>query len=118
MEYYGVQREQELSFRGVFRLGASGGLTLLAAEFDQRMAGLITADDDAGVVDFLSMGPIARLAHPTHDHFLPLIYALGLRGQRDAIEYFNDEVVDVFGLDAFDRGATCLSRIWLVQRYR
>jgi len=64
-----------------------------AEEFDQRMAGLITAGDDAGVVDFLRMGPIARLAHPTHDHFLPLIYALGLRGQRDAIEYFNDEVV-------------------------
>ncbi|MBM3960059.1 MAG: SMP-30/gluconolactonase/LRE family protein [SAR202 cluster bacterium] len=35
MEYYGVKREQELSFRGVFRLGASGGLTLLATDFEQ-----------------------------------------------------------------------------------
>ena len=64
-----------------------------ADEFDQVMAGLISDGNDAGVVDFLEMGQIARLAHPTHDHFLPLIYALGLRSEKDEIEYFNDEMV-------------------------
>ena len=36
MEYYGVPREQELDFRGLYRLDPeSGELTLLASDFDQ-----------------------------------------------------------------------------------
>ncbi len=36
MEYYGVPREPELDFRGVYRLDPAGGsLTLLASDFDQ-----------------------------------------------------------------------------------
>ena len=36
MDYYGVEREQELDWRGVYRLSADGGeLTLLADDFDQ-----------------------------------------------------------------------------------
>jgi 4,5-DOPA dioxygenase extradiol len=64
-----------------------------AQEFDARVAKMISEGDDRGVVGFLEMGQVARLAHPTHDHFLPLLYALGLRGERDVIEHFNDELV-------------------------
>lgn len=35
MEYYGVKRDQELAFQGVFRIGANGGLKLLASDFVQ-----------------------------------------------------------------------------------
>ncbi|MBM3945356.1 MAG: 4,5-DOPA dioxygenase extradiol [SAR202 cluster bacterium] len=64
-----------------------------AVEFDETMKALIDGGDDRGVVDFLGMGTVARLAHPTHDHFLPLIYALGLRTDRDRVEHFNDDIV-------------------------
>lgn len=42
-------------------------------------------------MDFQGLGSLARSAHPTHDHFLPLLHTLGVRGSKDQIEYFNDE---------------------------
>ena len=34
-----------------------------------------------------------QLAIPTPDHYLPLIFALGLKGKTDKIELFNDKMV-------------------------
>jgi 4,5-DOPA dioxygenase extradiol len=51
-----------------------------AVEFDQRMATTIMNGDHAPAVDFLSLGELASLAHPSYDHFLPLLYTLGLAG--------------------------------------
>ena len=61
-----------------------------AIEFDAVITSLIDHGNDQGVVDFESLGSIAQTAHPTHDHFLPLIYTLGLKGGQEQIEYFND----------------------------
>jgi 4,5-DOPA dioxygenase extradiol len=49
-----------------------------AIEFDQRMAAAIAKGDHAQAVNFLELGELASLAHPTYDHFLPLLYALGV----------------------------------------
>ena len=40
--------------------------------------------------NFLKLGETANLAHPTYDHFLPLLYCLGLRMQGDHVTTFND----------------------------
>ncbi|MBN4064246.1 4,5-DOPA dioxygenase extradiol [Dehalococcoides mccartyi] len=71
------------------RLGAGGDW---ATEFDEMMKGYMDDGDQQSVVDFLKMGPIARLAHPTHEHFLPLLYSLGLRTEKDEITYFNESI--------------------------
>jgi 4,5-DOPA dioxygenase extradiol len=49
-----------------------------AIEFDRRMASAVADGRHAEAIDFLSLGPLASLAHPTYDHFLPLLYCLGL----------------------------------------
>ena len=36
--------------------------------------------DLAALADFQQLGPVAQLAHPTHDHYLPLLHAAGRRG--------------------------------------
>jgi 4,5-DOPA dioxygenase extradiol len=59
-----------------------------AVEFDQRMATAIAAGDHAPAVDFLALGELARLAHPSYDHFLPLLYALGVAGPDAAVRTF------------------------------
>src|SRR3954469_18764555 len=36
------------------------------------------------------LGPLAAIAHPTYDHFLPILYALGLQTTGDEIRSFCD----------------------------
>ena len=61
-----------------------------AVEFDETTKTNIDSHNHQSVVDFMKMGSLGRLAHPTHDHFLPLLYSLGLQTDRDEIAYFND----------------------------
>ena len=49
-----------------------------AIEFDQRMTAAILKGDHSQPINFLQLGDLARLAHPSYDHFLPLLYTLGL----------------------------------------
>jgi 4,5-DOPA dioxygenase extradiol len=68
----------------VHNLGERGGTGVTerprdwAVEFDHRIGSAIVKGDHAPAVNFLELGDLARLAHPTYDHFLPLLYALGL----------------------------------------
>jgi 4,5-DOPA dioxygenase extradiol len=34
-----------------------------------------------------------QLAVPTPDHFIPLLYALALKGEKETITFFNDKPV-------------------------
>jgi 4,5-DOPA dioxygenase extradiol len=43
--------------------------------------------------DYQSLGTAAKLAIPTSEHYLPLLYTLGLSDSKDAISFFNDKAV-------------------------
>jgi 4,5-DOPA dioxygenase extradiol len=68
----------------VHNLGERGGTGVTetprdwAVEFDRRMAAAVASGRHAEAIDFLSLGSLAKLAHPTYDHFLPFLYSLGL----------------------------------------
>jgi 4,5-DOPA dioxygenase extradiol len=59
-----------------------------AIEFDQRMAAAIANGDHAQAVNFLQLGELASLAHPTYDHFLPLLYSLGVSAPGQVTQTF------------------------------
>jgi 4,5-DOPA dioxygenase extradiol len=61
-----------------------------AIEFDAAMWKHIREGNHQAVVDFQKMGTAALQAHPTYDHFLPLLYCLGLKADHDEIRTFND----------------------------
>ena len=78
----------------VHNLGERGGTGVTerprdwAVEFDRRMADAISSGDHAQAVNFLALGDLAALAHPTYDHFLPLLYSLGLAGPGGDVRTF------------------------------
>lgn len=58
-------------------------------EFDTQIAGWIESGDDRSIVGFQKLGSLAQKAHPTYDHFLPLLYVLGMKSKTDESEFFN-----------------------------
>jgi len=58
-------------------------------EFDSRTTDLLEKGDLAALTDFQHWGPVAKQAHPTHEHFLPLLYAAGAVDTKEAPRFFN-----------------------------
>ncbi len=54
---------------------------------------LITDGDYNPLINYESLGAEARLAIPTPEHYLPLLYSLGLKGSKDSVSFFNDKAV-------------------------
>jgi 4,5-DOPA dioxygenase extradiol len=63
-----------------------------AVEFDTRIKDFVDKNDHRGVVEYAALGTAARLAVPTNEHFLPLLYALALKDEADRVTYFNDRL--------------------------
>ena len=53
-----------------------------AREFDAWVQGHLQRGELDALVDFQRQGDVARLAHPTHEHYLPLLYAAGAAKRR------------------------------------
>jgi 4,5-DOPA dioxygenase extradiol len=63
-----------------------------AREFDAQLASLIQNGDHQALVSYDTQGESARLAIPTNDHFLPLLYVLALQESTDTLSFFCDKV--------------------------
>jgi 4,5-DOPA dioxygenase extradiol len=63
-----------------------------ATHFNDRVKALIVARDDASLVDYPALGEEAMLAIPTPDHYLPLLYMLGMRGADEPVRFFSDRL--------------------------
>jgi 4,5-DOPA dioxygenase extradiol len=60
-----------------------------AVEFDGKIAAQIEKGDLAGLAAFEALGALAQQAHPTYDHFLPLLYAAGAADETEPPRFFN-----------------------------
>ncbi len=64
-----------------------------ALKMDYQFKKLITHGDPKPLINYESLGNSARLAIPTPEHYLPLLYSLGLRGTNETATFFNDKAV-------------------------
>jgi len=64
-----------------------------AFKINNTFKALIEAGSHDRLIDYFKLGKEAQLAIPTPEHFLPLIYTLGLKGKQDAVSFFNDKAV-------------------------
>jgi 4,5-DOPA dioxygenase extradiol len=64
-----------------------------ALQMNDKFKNLITAGDYKPLINYESLGREAMLAIPTPEHYLPLLYTLGLKGNKDKVSFFNDKAV-------------------------
>jgi 4,5-DOPA dioxygenase extradiol len=64
-----------------------------AININEKFKSLIQHSDHQALIDYASLGKEALLAIPTPEHYLPLMYTLGLKGSKDSVAFFNDKAV-------------------------
>jgi len=58
-----------------------------AVRFEEHARELLLKGEDAPLVNYESLGRDARLAAPTQEHYLPLLYVLGLRRKKEKVSF-------------------------------
>ncbi len=62
-----------------------------AIEMNELFKTKIMENDDAALIAYEKLNAAAKLAIPTPDHYYPLIYTLGLKEEKDQVNFFNDK---------------------------
>jgi 4,5-DOPA dioxygenase extradiol len=64
-----------------------------AVEMNDTFKRLITNHDHQALIQYEALGTAARYAIPTPEHYLPLLYVLGLKEKSESASFFNDKSV-------------------------
>jgi 4,5-DOPA dioxygenase extradiol len=103
-EHYALgQRLKALRERGVLIVGSGNIVHNLralrqsdaapydwAVEFDKVVGGQLQGGNLGALQDFQKLGAVAQQAHPTHEHYLPLLYAAGAADAKEPMAFFNN----------------------------
>lgn len=60
-----------------------------AVEFDQTVTNELQRGNLSALQNFQALGAVAQQAHPTHEHFLPLLYAAGAVNAGEGPQFFS-----------------------------
>ncbi|MCH6235135.1 4,5-DOPA dioxygenase extradiol [Cognataquiflexum rubidum] len=64
-----------------------------ALEMNTLFKTKIESKDHRDLIDYKNLGHAGRLAIPTPDHYFPLLYLLGIQGEKEDVSFFNDKAV-------------------------
>ena len=64
-----------------------------AFEINETFKKLIIDNDHEKLIQYPSLGKEALMAIPTPEHYIPLIYNMGLKARSEEISFFNDKAV-------------------------
>jgi len=63
-----------------------------AQEANEKVKSLIRNNEHSKLADYKKLGKEVQMAVPTPEHFLPLIYTLGLKEEKENASFFNDKI--------------------------
>jgi 4,5-DOPA dioxygenase extradiol len=63
-----------------------------AKKFEEKIRQHIAKKGHKFLIDYTHIGPEAKLAIPTAEHYLPLLYILGLQDEEDQVDYFVKDI--------------------------
>lgn len=63
-----------------------------ALEFDAKAKDLIDAGIHSELINYQNLGTAAQLSIPTPEHYLPLLYILGIQEEQECVTFFNEEM--------------------------
>lgn len=64
-----------------------------ANEMNEKFKMLISAGDYKPLINYENLGSAAKLSIPTPEHYLPMLYTLGLTEANEPIQFFNDKTL-------------------------
>jgi len=64
-----------------------------AIELNEIFKNRIEERNDKSLIDYTSLHKEIRYAIPTAEHYIPLLYIIGIRSPKDQIRIFNDKVI-------------------------
>jgi 4,5-DOPA dioxygenase extradiol len=64
-----------------------------AEEMNEKFKTLISSGNHKDLINYSSLGKSAALAIPSPEHYLPLLYTLGLKEEKEEISFFNDKTL-------------------------
>jgi 4,5-DOPA dioxygenase extradiol len=89
-----------------FRMFEDGHEAAYAREFAAWVRDAVEARDDARLVQALQLAPHARRAHPTDEHFLPLLVAAGAAAGDERVQTLEGGITyGVLSMDSYLFGA-------------
>ncbi len=64
-----------------------------ALEMNERFKKHISKGDFNPLINFENLGSEAKMAIPTPEHYIPLLYSLALKNESEPLSFFNDKAV-------------------------
>ena len=64
-----------------------------AIHMNEKFKSLIRNEDTNALIEYQKLGTEAKLSIPTPEHYIPLLYTLGVKRKNDTISFFNDRVI-------------------------
>lgn len=64
-----------------------------ALELNDKFKQLIASGDHQALINYQGISRDIAMAIPTSEHYIPLMYSLGLQGKNEEVSFFNDKAV-------------------------